>query len=290
MISAKNLEDQYEFTQDRIVLTSKQFFIPGVRMFGHHKMNRAMNSLTWHYHENSFEFSMSLKGTFTFSTPEKDYLFSGGDVFVSHPNEIHGTNKTPVALGNLYWFQLEVSDEDNFLFLKPEAARALIISLNSLSHRVIKTDIKQMLPLLENAFRYGQNPKTAQLAAAYLQLFLHLLLIYANEEPAFISADIQVVLDYIHTHITEEIALEHLASISCLSISQFKDKFKKQLGIAPRHYINQRKIEHAKILLNKGLSVTETAMLLHFSTSGYFSTVFKKYTLYTPKEYLEKRS
>ena len=36
------------------------------------------------------------------------------------------------------------------------------------------------------------------------------------------------------------------------------------------------------------MSVTDIAMLLGFTTSSYFSTVFKKYTLYTPTEYLEK--
>lgn len=288
MLTAPKYEEQYQFTKERIVLTSKQIYVPGVRTFGHHKMNKAMHSLGWHYHENSFEISMLAKGTFTFATLDKDYQFSGGDVFISWPNEIHGTNQTPVALGNLYWFQIDVSDTNDFLFLKPKAAEEMIASLNTISHHVVKTDIKQMLPLLEKAFRYSQNPQTAQLAASYLQLFLNLLIIYANEDPTFISADIQAVLDYIHMHIEEEITLEQLAYISCLSISQFKEKFKKQIGSAPRHYINQKKIEHAKMLLDQGLSITETAMLLHFSTSGYFSTVFKKYTLYTPGEYLQK--
>ena len=37
----------------------------------------------------------------------------------------------------------------------------------------------------------------------------------------------------------------------------------------------------------EGMTVTDIAMLLGFTTSGYFSTVFKKYTLYTPMEYVK---
>ena len=288
MLSAEKWDDKYQITKNRTILTEQQFFIPGVRMFGHHKGYNALESLRWHYHENAFEFSIPFKGTFTFSTPEEDYHYSGGEVFISYPNEVHGTNQTPIALGDLYWFQLDVSREDSFLFLKPEAARQLIRDLNHISHHVIKIDAKEALPLIEKAFHYGQTPGTSQLAASYLQLFLHLMIIYAEKTPSAISADIQDALDYIHSHLTSEITLEHLADLAHLSCSQFKQKFKKQLGIAPRLYINQQKIEYSKKLLEEGKSVTEIAMLLHFSTSGYFSTVFKKYTLYQPSEYLKK--
>ena len=81
-----------------------------------------------------------------------------------------------------------------------------------------------------------------------------------------------------------------MAALANLSCSQYKQKFKKQLEISPRHFINQQKIEYSKLLLLEGMSVTDIAMLLGFTTSSYFSTVFKKYTLYTPTEYLEKES
>lgn len=287
MISGQKWEDHYTNTKDRLILTETEFFIPGVRMFGHQKIHNAIESLNWHYHENSFEFSIPAKGTFTFSTPEEDYLYSGGDVFISYPNEVHGTNRTPINIGALYWFQLDVSDKNHFLFLKPEAAGELITALNNISLHVVKTDIKKMLPLIKEAFHYGQNPQTSQLAASYLQLFLHLLIDYAQKAPALISPDIQLSLDYMLEHIRGEITLEQLARFSHLSCSQYKQKFKKQLGISPRQYINQQKIECSKKLLEEGKSITETAMLLNFSTCGYFSTVFKKYTLYSPSEYLK---
>ena len=101
------------------------------------------------------------------------------------------------------------------------------------------------------------------------------------------SPDIGRTLDYILDHITSELSLEELASLANLSCSQYKQKFKKQLGISPRRFINQQKIEQAKQLLQEGMSVTDIAMFLGFNTSGYFSTVFKKYMLCTPMEYVK---
>ena len=140
---------------------------------------------------------------------------------------------------------------------------------------------------MERAFELALEGADVQLISSLLQLFLHLMIMYSQQEPSQLSMDIIKVLDYILENITSELSLDHLASLANLSCSQFKQKFKKQLGIAPRHFINQQKIEYAKTLLLEGKSVTDTAMLLNFTTSSYFSTVFKKYTLYTPSEYLK---
>lgn len=280
--------DDYLVTKGRIVLTGQQIHIPGIRVFGHHAMHNAIPSLTWHCHDNTFEFSVPAQGTYTFSTLEKDYPFSGGEVFLSHPDEVHGTNQVPVTTGELYWFQLDISDETQFLFLNPDAAHDLIMKLRSIRHHVIHTEIKKTLPLMEKAFELALEGTDIHMVGSLILLFLHLIVMYSQKEPSRLSSDIKRGMDYINQNICQELSLDYLASIANLSCSQFKQKFKKQLGIAPRHYINRQKIEYAKTLLLEGKSVTETAMLLSFTTSSYFSTVFKKYTLYTPREYLLK--
>ena len=51
------------------------------------------------------------------------------------------------------------------------------------------------------------------------------------------------------------------------------------------------KIGEAKMLLAEGRSVTQVAQELSFSTSSYFTYVFRKYTMHTPSEYIrQKRS
>lgn len=290
MISASNFYDSYEYTPERLLLTQEQHHIPGIATFGHHLSHNAFPPINWHYHENCFEFSLLTRGTFTFSTQECDYHFSGGETFISYPNEIHGTNNAPMGVCDFYWFQLNTSDENNFLFLQPFAARSMIEKLNSVSQHVIKTESKKTIPLMEKAFQAAQNEKERPLAACLLQLFLHLIVEASAEAPHEISPDIRLAVDYIQKNVTAEFSLEQLSDISSLSCSQFKQKFKKQLGMTPRYFINLKKIEYAKTLLLEGKSVTDISMLLNFSSSSYFSAVFKKYTLYSPKDYLRKNA
>ncbi len=93
---------------------------------------------------------------------------------------------------------------------------------------------------------------------------------------------------YINDHITEELSLDGLARLANLSTSQFKQKFRRVMGVSPRNYINQEKISRAKSLLLKGHTVIDVAMQLSFNDSSYFSTVFKKYTLKTPRQYVNE--
>lgn len=288
MFSAINWHDPYTLTEDRVVYTQEQHHVPGIHTLAHHSMKNSIPSLKWHYHENSFEFTISTKGNFSFSTLSSSYHFSGGDVFISFPNEVHGTNDTPISLGELYWFQLDISNPKEFLFMKESAATHMITKLKALSHHVIQANAKEIHPLMQQAFYQAQINAEPEFIASYLQLFLHLVLASSDKENFALSPDIGRTLNYILDNITTEISLENLAELANLSCSQYKQKFKKQLGISPRHFINQQKIESSKAYLLEGMSITDIAMLLGFTTSSYFSKVFKKYTLYTPTEYLKK--
>lgn len=290
MDSAINWKDTYTMTKERIVYTDAQLHIPGVRMLAYHLMTTAIPSLAWHYHENAFEFTAIIRGGILFSTKSSSYKCSGGDVFVAFPNEVHGTNIGPIAAGEIYWFQLDISNENDFLFLSPAAARDMINRLKAIPHHVVQTDFRQTAPMLINAFKLARSGGNPQFVASCIQLFLHQLILYSEREQFRLTPDIGKSLNYILDNITEEFSLEELAHQTNLSCSQYKQKFKKQVGESPRTFINQQKIEYAKALLLNGHSVTDIAMLLNFSTSAYFSTVFKKYTLLTPREYVKRHA
>lgn len=91
---------------------------------------------------------------------------------------------------------------------------------------------------------------------------------------------------YIRKHLNEAIELEKLAEISCLSKDHFIRLFKKELGTTPLQYINQKKIEKARLLLiTEELAVKEIAFQLAFDDYSYFNRLFKKTTGVTPQEY-----
>lgn len=80
--------------------------------------------------------------------------------------------------------------------------------------------------------------------------------------------------------------MEHAANAAGLSESHFRRWFQKEVGFNPADYIMYRRVEIAKERLrNSEDSVTKVAMALGFSTSAYFTSVFRKRTGLTPTQY-----
>lgn len=282
-----HLFDTYSISKERSIFTFDQHRVPGVRALARHLISNALPITRAHYHENAFEFSMTSRGCITFSVEDTPYRFSGGDVFISFPNEIHGSASLPVALGEIFWFQLDISDPSNFLFLQEETAVEIIKQLQNIPSHIVQTNADETLPLLKKAFQLTQEGQSPQFIAAHLYLFLHMLITSSNRIEFRLTPDIGKTLNYILDHITEDLALEDLAKLANLSLSQYKQKFKKQLGVSPRHFVNVQKIEHSKTLLLEGMSVTDIANHLSFGSCSYFSYVFKKYTRQSPRDYLK---
>lgn len=279
--------DPYRLTKNWIVYTPKQHKIPSLETLAYYNRKSTTLPVGWHYHKNAFEFTIATKGTVSFDTPNASYKFSKDNIFVSFPNEIHCVRE-PFPVSEIYWFQLRIDEPKNFLFMNQKAAEDIIKGLNTICHHVLQVNSEEVSPLLKQAFYLIHQGKEPAFAATYLQQFLYYVISSVHKSETALSPDIKCSLDYIAANITSELTLEELASVSNLSCSQYKQKFKRELGVSPRHFINQKKIEFAKTLLLEGVSVTDTAMRLGFTTSGYFSTVFKKYTLYSPVEFIKK--
>ena len=100
---------------------------------------------------------------------------------------------------------------------------------------------------------------------------------------------IQKVLSYIRKNIYKTIDIDSLAAISCLSKDHFIRLFKKETGITPLKYINQKKIEKAQlILITDSMPVKNISYLLAYEDHSYFNRLFKKLTGVTPQQYRDR--
>lgn len=285
MVEPTNWIDGYYKSDVRTVLAKEQLQVPGLRILAKHTLRKAIPPLSWHYHENAFEITMCTKGALSFSSTASNYKISGGDVFITSPNEIHSTDEVPLSLGEVYWFQLETKDPSRFLFLETAAAQELIAALNGMASHVVKINTKESEYLIQ-AFNFARTESNPYVVASFINLFLYMLILASAKTKFQLTPDIGRSLNYIMDHLTWELSLDELAAKCLLSTSQYKQKFKKQVGISPRNFINQQKIELAKSMLLEGKSITDTAMSLGFNTSSYFATVFKRYTFYSPTDFL----
>jgi AraC-like DNA-binding protein len=75
-----------------------------------------------------------------------------------------------------------------------------------------------------------------------------------------------------------------------LSSSRFQALFKQKTGIPPAEFaLRARVAEAARRLALPGTDVTSVAFALGFSSSQYFSSVFKRFTNLSPSGVLRKR-
>lgn len=258
-------------------------------MFGRYEYCAARPGLATHYHPQTVEICYLERGCQTYRVEGREYHLVGGDVFVTTPGEVHDTGGRVEEKGILYWLHLKIpSPEQPFLLLPAHESATLIGELCALPHRQFpgKPILKQ---IFNEVFQLCKEPATPLLriavASQLVRFVLETIECAHHHEDIYRSPLISKLIERIRSHPEQNYSLTDLANEAGLSLSRFKSKFKAQIGIAPHEFILRCKIETAKDLLQQRRSVTEIAMHLGFSSSQYFSTVFRRFTQQTPLEF-----
>lgn len=97
---------------------------------------------------------------------------------------------------------------------------------------------------------------------------------------------VEEAVRYIQEHYREKVTLSQAAALLNVSQGHLSSTFKRQTGKNFSDYVTEVKIEKAKELIGSyRYRMYEISDMLGFDTQYYFSSVFKKITGYTPKEY-----
>lgn len=97
------------------------------------------------------------------------------------------------------------------------------------------------------------------------------------------------VASYIEEHYSEEISLDFLTKVACVSKAKLMQDFKSIYGCSINRYQQEKRISHAQHLLrNTELSIYEISRLVGYKNQGSFSDVYKKLTGITPRQYRDK--
>ena len=124
------------------------------------------------------------------------------------------------------------------------------------------------------------------------ELFYRLLsLIYSNN-PVIESGQYPQIVKGVmllkQTYL-ENLSIEEFARQSNVSVSTFRQLFRKQYGMSPLNYRNMLRIQRAKQLLEyDSCTVAEVAYASGFDNIGYFCRYYKRITGETPKHTKER--
>ena len=105
------------------------------------------------------------------------------------------------------------------------------------------------------------------------------------------NQNLSYVINYIDSHYKNEITLKELANIAHFSPTYLSKKFHQELGCTLNSYINNKRIENAKLLLEKTeWYIQEIAVDCGFVNVSHFNKVFKNIVGKSPMEYKRESS
>jgi len=94
------------------------------------------------------------------------------------------------------------------------------------------------------------------------------------------------VREYVEANLGDSIDLVTLAAIAGLSIHHFAREFKQSAGIAPHHYLIQKRVERAQdMLAHTDLSLSEIACAVGFSDQSHLARHFRQIFGTTPGQF-----
>jgi AraC-like DNA-binding protein len=89
---------------------------------------------------------------------------------------------------------------------------------------------------------------------------------------------IRLVVEYVLENITENLTIDVLARVACLSQTQFKKVFKEQLGLSVSKHVTKERMEKAKaLLMHTDYPTQMIAELVGYADLSAFSRRFSQY-------------
>ena len=279
----------------RLIYVLTPFGLPEVPYLAAQNLAQTSPGLPTHIHKGRMEINHFLKGERVYRAGDRDYHLKGNQVFITWPDEVHGSGSFLHGRGTHFWIQLQLPEAGSqFLGLTAECAAPLLESLWKIPRRQFHADASmqgiyyRMLQICGN----GPSPLShAELTALMTEWLLKIVSSALQPWEDEITPDIGKALGIVLDNPGTPHSVGELAEAACLSESHFKIKFKQQLGVPPGDYLLRRRIETgAEHLLRGKMNITEIAYELAFSSSQHFSTTFKKFFGKSPQAWLKEQA
>jgi len=261
-----------------------------------------------------YEFCYFYKGRAQWTCGAQRYQLGPGDFYISRPGEVHAGLPDPADPNHNFAVGFDPAQLAVALPGRPPAVAAASseVAVAFAEHQLLAqgeaTDFRRVIPggqgaeityrrILAELDQLDPSPSTARLLTRMMvqallvdllvwvtRLSINQLALHGQSQPLTREprADISALVSWLPSQVAQPPSLSAMASRVGLSPSHFAVAFKREVGKTPLEFLTQLRIEEAARRLDAGASVTDTALDLGFSSSQYFSLVFKKQFGCTP--------
>ena len=209
----------------------------------------------------------------------KQWQLQQGDLVLIEPEKVHTCN--PVTEQGRSYCMLYL--DKHWCLTQLSALYGQKVTDFSCSQVLFQDDAvaKNMSLLMQN------NQDNQQIRSLIEQVAMFTLSAYCSINPSLEKPSPLVIK--VREHLLKQIATPDCLQDIATQFSQSQETiiraFTKQLGISPKAYLNNVRIEKSKLLLKQGITVVDTALQLGFTDQSHFHKTFKNYCAMTPKQY-----
>ncbi|WP_288245156.1 AraC family transcriptional regulator [uncultured Chryseobacterium sp.] len=264
--------------------------LPGVIFYSYLSSVKKEKACVWNHHT----LVLQVSGEMVLETAEQHIAISAGDVLLIHKNQLGTLTKTPGPSGHY---------ETIVISLQEDLMRQ--IALEEKIEAGTKYKGPQNLCLPNNAFltgyfqsiipyaRISGEEMTDELGLLKVKEGIKLMLLAVPELRIFLfdfSEPYKIDLErFMMSNYHFNVPVEKLAQLTGRSLSGFKRDFQKLFGMPPRQWLQDKRLNEARHLIeNKNKKPSLIYLDLGFESLSHFSYAFKKKFGKTPTEGLVK--
>lgn len=148
--------------------------------------------------------------------------------------------------------------------------------------------LAKMIRLLHQSLEASGTSLERQ--SKFVWTFAQLAQRYADDRPTELligseHSAVKLIRDYLEDHYCENVSLDEIAALTNLSTYHLIRVFRAKVGLPPHAYLEQVRINRAKVLLRAGMTISNVALSTGFVDQSHFSKHFKKMMGVTPGNY-----
>lgn len=267
----------------------------------------AAHDQTWglgEHRNEGIEITYLDNGHLGFVVDGQSHPLSSGQLSITRPWQPHSVGRPTISASRLYWIILDLKVRQPhqawkwppWLVLAPADIKKLTALLRENEHPVwsgtseIGQCFTDMGQLIESS-RTGLVP-ASRLTLLLNEVFVCLLeLLQAQNPPRKISLtlgerSVAMFLDRLKHELGDPWTLELMSEKVGLARTRFAHHCRKLTNLSPMGYLQQQRVEKAKVLLaSSRCPIVRIAMDCGFASSAYFASVFRHHTQCSPRQY-----
>ncbi len=242
------------------------------------------------HHHREVEIISLKSGSAEFTVDSESFILSPGDTLVIPPYAVHRGKIDPDTAYNCVCFDLSLLWDER-LRNDLENGELTVLSpiyANTSDAKDLALHVESAMTAFIEKYRGWEMEVIGRMSLVFAAVCRCEILAkseHRQKETIFCKK----VIDYVLSHYSEPITSATAAAALYINNSYFCRLFKKNFECNFSDFVNQYRIERAKVLLNNNdLSVSEVAIETGFNSFSYFCKIFKSTVGISPSDFRKR--